>query len=418
MKKIFLFTSFLAMVSMGLLQAAPAVKPTLSKLYATPFAGEVLQYNNAAAMGTLDATFDSDGVLNVNSVNSGGQAAGIQALPNGNFLVVVSGTPSTVGQYNAQGTLQTTSYGTSGIATLGTSATPRATMLDAQGRLLVAGGATSGSAGWINRVPSNGLGTTIFTTSSAWQYVGGLAQQSTGEIIAVGFNGTNAQIARYSLAGSLDTTFGAGATGYVPFDGTHFVPTSTLGLCNIILDSSDNIYTLYFDASQNAFIAKFNASGVYQGVINITAFTSLQGADPLQIRIAFDVNSNIIVAGITSFGYIYVTATSNILNAGTTPTNWTNFVSTSTAFTTSSFQLGSLSTSSNGSSTGTIYLMGSQLLDGNNTQQFLMVVFGLDGTGSSNSYGQIDTEFNAPYGLLLMQQLLRQMVNCMRLVIK
>jgi len=372
MKKNFILLSVFAVSIMNLLHADS--NPAMSRVYGDQFTPEVAQTQSAGAIGALDETFGTGGILSVNGALSGGQALAIQTLPNGNFLTVLglSGSASVVAEYNAQGVLQT--YGSAGKATLGTSATsvsPLCSMLDVQGRLLVGGGANSGSAGWIYRVSTDGTTVSTFTTGSVWQNIGSLAQQSTGAIVAVGFDGTNARIARYTLAGVIDTTFAA--TGYRILNGTNSTPTATSGLYSVIVDSDDNIYTLVIDSTNNAQLLKLSSSGSVTASYSVT---TLNSATPAQCRLAFNYDGNIILAGLVS-GVIKVTA---LTTTGGAVGGFTNFLTSSiSGHTTDTFTLQSLLTTSDDS----IYLVGSDstLID--------MAVIRLVG-----STGDLDTAFN------------------------
>lgn len=372
MKKNFILLSVFAVSIMNLLHADS--NPAMSRVYGDQFTPEVAQTQSAGAIGALDGTFGTSGIFSVNGALSGGQGLAIQTLPNGNFLTVLglSGSASVVAEYNAQGVLQT--YGSAGIATLGSSSTsvsPLCSMLDTQGRLLVGGGANSGSAGWIYRVSTYGTTVSTFTTGAVWQNIGGLAQQSTGAIIAVGFDGTNGRIARYTLAGVIDTTFAA--TGYRILNGTNSTPTATSGLYSVIVDSDDNIYVLVIDSTNNAQLLKLSSSGSVTASYSVT---TLNSATPAQCRLAFNYDGNIILAGQVS-GVIKVTA---LTTTGGSVGGFTNFLTSSiSGHTTDTFTLQSLLTTSDDS----IYLVGSD-----STLKDMAVIRLVGATGA------LDTEFN------------------------
>lgn len=316
--------------------------PLLSRVYSTQFTPGIVDTQAIAAIGTLDSTLGVGGILSVNGALSGAQAVGIQILSTGNFLTILSlsGSASVVAQYNAQGVLQTSAYGTSGIATLGTSSSsilPRASMFDTQERLLVAGGAASGTAGWIYRVSTAGIAS-AFTTGTAWQYISGLAQQSSGKIIAVGFNGTNAQIGRYTLAGVLDTTFGT--SGLVALDGSGLtLPTVTTGLVSVGIDANDCVYIAFIASStghsfttNTAYLARLTVDGTLDttwgtsGILSLTALNSAtsglyiaQNQDG-NFLVGAQVSSTVKVTGVTSSGGTisgFTTFNSSSINADT-----------------------------------------------------------------------------------------------------
>ncbi|MBP6869615.1 hypothetical protein KBC04_01930 [Candidatus Babeliales bacterium] len=385
MKKQFLVISMLiTAMTAGLTHASS--NPTMSRVYGNQFTPQVASSQSAAAVGSLDALFDGDGSLSVNSVLAGGQAVGVETLSNGNFLVVVSHdaatTDAVVAQYNAEGALfdgtaASPAYGTLGIADLGAVVTPRATMIDAQGRLLVAGGDTSGTAGWIKRVSTDGDTVTSFSTGTSWQFVGGLAQQSTGKIIAVGFDGTYAQIGRYNLDGSLDTSFAS--SGFVVLNNFMTLVTSTNGLYSVVVDTSTNyIYILYNDtvAAHVQFLV-LDATGAYSTVSTISY---LDGATPSSLKLACNQDNNMIFAGEVS-GAILVTAREKV--GGGTPAGWTNFSSdTAAGIPHDNYILNDILVSS-GSTYGYIYLVGSDTT----TTDMAVIRLGAHS-------GAVDTAFN------------------------
>ncbi|MBP6869618.1 hypothetical protein KBC04_01945 [Candidatus Babeliales bacterium] len=348
--------------------------PTMSRLYGNQFTTQVPDSQSSAVVGSLDTIFGSSGSLTVNAIISGGQAVGLETLSNGTFLAVVakSATNSKVALYNAQGSLQT--YGTAGIADLGSATeTPRATMIDPQGRLVVAGGDTSGTAGWLKRVSTDGDTITSFSTSTNWQFIGGLAQQSSGKIIAVGFNGSYAQLARYNLDGTLDTTFAA--SGYFILNSGTTSQASVTGLYSVIVDASDNIYTIYLDnaGSSEAHLLKLNSSGaspVYSTVTELNNAT-------VPYTLAFNQDGNIILAAAVS-NIITVTARTT---AGAAVGSFTNFASTT--INANNYILNNVLLSSASDGYGFIYLVGSDTT----TAEMAVIRLGAH-------FGTLDTDFN------------------------
>ena len=359
-RKFLVVCTFIFAVTSGMLQAVPSSSnPTMSRVYGNQFTPQVPDTQSAATIGTLDTTFLTGGSLNLNSVLFGGQAVGMQALPNGSFLTVVSksGSASVVAQYNAEGVIASTGvYGTSGIATLGTIAatvTPRASMIDAQGRLLVAGGAASGTAGWVARVSTDGDTVTTFTTGTAWQQIAGLAQQSlttnAGKIIAVGYNGINAQIGRYNVDGTLDTTSSFGTAGLVALDGSGAYPTVGTGLFSVVVDANDNIYVAFIASatagiftSGHAYIARLTPSGAVDTSWNTTGFAALSALNSatsgLYLAVNHDgnfivgaqVSPNVVVTGVTAAGGTiggFTTFNTSTINGNTYTIN--NLITTS-----------------------------------------------------------------------------------------
>lgn len=380
MKKQFLIAcTFIIAFTAWIVQADS--NPMVSRVYGNQYTPAVADSQSAAAVGSLDTLFATNGSLSLNNIISGGQATGVETLPNGNFLVVVSDPTNTqasrVVQYNAQGAVQSF-YGSSTGVALGTAATsksPLATMIDQQGRLLVAGGATTGSAGWIYRISTTGTAT-AFTTGTSFRYVGGLAQQTSGKIIAAGFNGTNAMVARYNLDGTVDASFGS--SGYVTLNGANGLPTSINGLYSVIVDSNNKIYIMCITGQSNMNMMQINADGSFTAG-HIYSLNFLVDVSASSAKLAFDQIGNIILAG-SDGSAMYVTA---LTKSGGPVNGFTDYESA--AF--SSVNMKSLITST-GSTNGYIYLIGS------NTDTNNMLVIRL------TYLGNLDTTFNSPNGYI------------------
>ncbi len=276
MKRIRLFTS-LFFVGFGCLLEA-ASKPSISKLYATPYAEEILQYNDAGDQGTLDDSFGEDGSLDLDAPDF--QAKVIQVLDDGTFIVAMNNPSSNsiLKKYNADGSI-VISFGSDGIVDLGdeTIVPVQSMMIDSQGKILVGGGSDNSTIdGWLKRVSADGDTVETFVDGAPWSFIAGIAQQTTGKIIVVGYNGTHAQIGRYDLDGVLDTSgtagVGFGTTGLIVFDGTNDL-SSTQGLYNVILDDYDYIFVTYLDGT-SAKTLDFDEYGVideeyWPGIISI-----------------------------------------------------------------------------------------------------------------------------------------------------
>ena len=354
MKKRFLLTSLVVMAFTGAIFATGGTEPALSRVNASPFVEQVQEYNNAGTSGVFDPTFGINGSLNIDSLLSGGQARAMQVLPNGNFLTVVSktGSASQVGMYNAQGRWL-------GSIALGASQSALDSMIDRQGRLLVCGGITSGTAGWIYRVNTTLTSATAFTTNFAWQYVNGLAEQSTGNIIAVGFNGAGlyGQIGRYKLDGTIDTTFGT--SGFVTLNGSGNLPIVTTGLASVTVDGQDRMYVAFTPsvtrngfASGSAYLARFTPAGELD-----TNFGSASGIVALDVafdtaitgfEVAQDVHGNIIVASNVTEGGSNQIVVAAMTSSGSALPGFTTFDS-SFLDVFASFLLESLMTTQDGS---------------------------------------------------------------------
>jgi uncharacterized delta-60 repeat protein len=331
-------------------------------VYGNQFTPQVADTQSAGNIGQNQSSF---GVQSVNSQLSGSQGNALQVLSDGTYIVALSAPEvnSVLAKYNAQGTIVSSSvFGASGVADLGSATlTSRAMMIDTQNRIVVAGGAASGTAGWLKRVSADGDTVQTFSTGTSWQYIGGLAQQSTGKIITVGFNGTNAQIGRYTIgsasaAGAIDTSFGT--SGFVAFDGSGSLPAATTGLVSVSLDSSDRIYVAFIATggtgftATNAYIARFTAAGAFDttwGTSGVLAISALNSATS-GLYLAQDASGNFIVGGQITSSNIVVTG---VTSSGGSIGGFTTF--NSSAISADPFAITNILTTSDGS----IFVFGS-----------------------------------------------------------
>ncbi|MEO7660460.1 MAG: hypothetical protein ABIV48_12675 [Pyrinomonadaceae bacterium] len=184
--------------------------------------------------GALDTTFDGNtGVGNgivITQVGAGSdQAYGVAVLPNGKivvagYYVATVSTDTVLMRYQADGVLDT-SFGTGGLAihSFSTADTDEALSMVMQpdGKIVIAGCIRDGTPNdfLVARFESNGSrdltfgsnGFLIVPFSSATDIALGVALQTDGKIVAVGFgnNGSNNDfaVARVNPNGSLDTSF-------------------------------------------------------------------------------------------------------------------------------------------------------------------------------------------------------------------
>lgn len=183
-----------------------------------------------AAAGTLDSTFDADGRVTTSVGLLIDQANAVAVQSDGKSVVAgftVSGLANlfAVARYNANGSLDTTFGGGDGIVTIQFSALPtgidQATSLAIQpdGKIVVAGLTLNVLQNdiAIARLNADGSMDTSFdgdgkvTTGSLLtpEQANGVAVQSDGKIVVVGFSGSthNFTIVRYNANGSIDTSF-------------------------------------------------------------------------------------------------------------------------------------------------------------------------------------------------------------------
>src|SRR5881227_267102 len=196
-----------------------------------------------AAAGDLDPTFGTGGMVTTDLNHSTDIANAVAVQTDGKLIVVgqtyknndFSGEDFVVTRYNTDGTLDTT-FGSRGRVRTdfpGLAAVPSAVVIQADGKIVVAGGAFplftfAGNFEVVRYNPNGSLDTSfgaggiVTTTFPEGSYAFDVALQPDGKIIAAGtvfvdFNpgdisDTDFALARYNSDGSLDTTFGNGGT--------------------------------------------------------------------------------------------------------------------------------------------------------------------------------------------------------------
>jgi uncharacterized delta-60 repeat protein len=321
LKKIVQLLSVCIIYCSDVLYAPPAPTPNISimsRLYGNYYSPAIAG-QQIGQPGTIDTTFAEQGYANLTAQMEHGIAVRVQTLSNGDYLVVLqtTGVNSLIAKYNAQGVLQT-SYGVDGLVDLGSSAIyPCAGMIDAQNRMIVGGGTVPGTAGWISRVDEFGSQITPFSIGSSWQYINCLGQQSTGKIIASGSNQSNAQLARFNLDGTIDTTFGT--HGFISFDGTGQYPLVTSGF-DFVIDQNNLIYATYVDANFNVFVLCMMQDGVINRNFGTNGIKGILYLSPATQgwESALDIHNNLIITAAAD-GVIKVTAISASTGGAASP---------------------------------------------------------------------------------------------------
>ncbi len=249
----------------------------------------LVRYNSN---GTLDTTFNSTGWLTYNVSGESEEYAGDIALQSDGKIVVAGHTTPSFGapsnilvmRYNANGTLDTTFDG-DGVLVITPAAGGGAfqVIVLSDGKLLITGYRNDGAKSnfLLMRLNSDGStdtsfgtgGSTTTSVSSDPNYIFSTDRQSDGKIVVAGSN----YIARYSADGILDTSFGTGGKTLVPTPyETNFIRV-TAG--DKILVSSRGVY-------------RFTANGVLDTHFNNSGFRGMGGMSLTCSSSAIDIQTD------------------------------------------------------------------------------------------------------------------------------
>lgn len=247
--------------------------------------------------GTLDTTFDTDGIVTTTSLTT---AAGLDLVIQGDGKIVLAGQSNvggaitaTLARFNSDGTPDTT-FDTDGIVTA-PAGEVRAVALQSDGRIIVAG--RSASHFFLARYNSDGTPDTTFdsdgivtTSIGNASFVMDLAIQPDGKIIASGNSTsttTNLALARYNSDGSPDTTFDT--DGIV----TTTIVTSSIGNKQAVALQTDGKIIV----TGPLVLARFNTNGALDSTFNGGTIAITIGTGGLFHNLALQADGKIIVGG-------------------------------------------------------------------------------------------------------------------------
>lgn len=369
MKKHFLITIFFVM-SFAQFLLGSSSNPTMSRIQGDQYTQGIADTQPAGALGTLVPTgvFGTNGSLNIAAQVPNCAVRAMQVLPNGTIPVCANdGTNSYVLEYMANGDVNTSfASGTGNVLELtGYAQASRFMTVDEQSRLLLSGSADGSSLPWISRIMPTGIVDTnfAFVDGASWTTTGAinqLATQTLGQIVAVGSNGTNAMLARYNLDGSIDTSFGL--NGYVIFNGSASgsgtLPVATVAINNLVIDSLNNIYVAYVDATPSVNVIRLTPLGFVDGSWNFGTpvnMSYLYGSSMQTDQLAMIVNSlGDLVVAVPSGSPTVIKAASITLASGAAGT-FADFTTSGGVFGTDNYALFNMMATSDGN----VYFVGS-----------------------------------------------------------
>jgi uncharacterized delta-60 repeat protein len=267
-------------------------------------------------MGDLDTTFDFDGKVTtpIGSSTDQGRAMALQA--DGKIVVagssVISGTTDfALTRYTSTGALDTTFDGDGKVTTPIGSSTDLAEALAVQsdGKIVAAGwisGATIDFA-LVRYTSSGALDPTFGTGGKVTTPIGtstdaitGIAIQPDGKIVVVGYSTIGATVdfalARYTVTGALDPTFGAGGKVTTPIGATDDQATS------VAIQEDGRIVAagLAFNGPQPDFaLARYTSTGALDATFGAggKVTTPIGSGDDQAYDVAIQADDKIVAAG-------------------------------------------------------------------------------------------------------------------------
>ena len=218
--------------------------------------------------GTLDSTFDTDGIVTTTTIGTGSSALAVGLQTDGKIVVTGNATIGgvenfVVVRYNTNGSLDT-SFDTDGIVTtsIGTSSNAFALALQSDGKIVAAGKSDSGASENVALARYNsggsldtsfdfdGIVTTVFAANSV---AFALALQSDGKLVVAGNAGGEIVVVRYTSSGALDTTFSS--------DGVVITPLGIFASASALALQSDGKLVVAGTSDGNFVVARYNSSG-------------------------------------------------------------------------------------------------------------------------------------------------------------
>ncbi|MBI5779238.1 MAG: hypothetical protein HZA49_07265 [Planctomycetes bacterium] len=264
--------------------------------------------------GALDTTFDTDGVVTA-TFGNGGEAKAIALQTDGK--IVVAGMSNgqvqsefALARYNSDGSLDT-AFDTDGIVTttIGSGAGINAMVLQTDGKILAAGSG-AGDGFWLARYTITGtLDTTFDTDGIVTPTFAGvpnaIALLTDGKILVTGwiYNGSDADFAlvRYNSDGSFDTTFDT--DGVVT---TTFNAGSDSGANDMVLQTDGKILAagfVYSGTNVSFALARYNSNGALDTTFDTDGLvTTTVISDSIINKIAIQSDNKIVAAGYASNG--------------------------------------------------------------------------------------------------------------------
>ena len=263
--------------------------------------------------GMLDATFNATGIA-TKLIGTGACAYNVVVNSSGKYIVagvsIISGAPIvTVVRYNSDGTIDS-SFGSGGIATkrIFSSAGAYDVALQSTGKIVTSGFTVNSGTREFGLVRFNTDGSldttfngggTVATAIGSDASAFALAIQTNDRIVAAGVSNNQFVLARYTVNGSLDSSFGTGGIVKTIIGGNSQIN-------DVILQSNGKIVAVGFSANQCA-LARYNVNGTLDTSFGVGGIvTTAIGTTALASSVALQDNGQIVVAGTSDTGVVIV----------------------------------------------------------------------------------------------------------------
>lgn len=278
----------------------------------------LVRYN---ADGSLDTTFGGTGIVLTDFGGSAEHARALVLQPDGKLVAAGDAGGLSLARYNADGSLDVTTFGGgTGKVTIA-AGLPLALVLQPDGKLVTAGGKFNGTDNDFSLARFNadgsldvatfGGGTGTVTTDISGggnEIARALVLQPDGKLVAVGeskVSDNDFALVRYNGDGSLDTTFGLG-TGIVTTNilGQDF-PSALLLQPDGKLVAAGGSFTLLFTNEEFA-LARYNPNGGLDGTFGggtgkVT--TDITGSADRVSALVLQPDGKLVAAGVAAFDF-------------------------------------------------------------------------------------------------------------------
>ncbi len=279
--------------------------------------------------GSVDNTFGTGGIVTTDFGNSDDYGESVAIQSDGKIIVAgtsdIYNVPDNVqafalARYNTNGTLDG-SFGVEGVVATNfynSDNYGHSVVIQPDGKILVAGSSSNIDSiisialmrYETNGTPDssfgvNGIDTTIIGSNSSGNSV---VLQPDGKIVVAGYAGDNFAVVRYTISGTLDTTFGTGGK-----DTTGFGTSVAVG--NSVVIQADSEIVAGGSTGSAFALARYKVNGIPDSTFgtNGKITTTFTGVDDEAYSLALQPDGKIVAAGYTEIDTAYYFATARYI---------------------------------------------------------------------------------------------------------